>query len=163
MPCRRDSDRVEGVIGERKRFGTGPDGQHVGDASDGSGPCGIRASGSAATTLPGTRSAKETGDSASTSAEVEDLDCVRRQHPVDRLTRRRRAVAVVGVGDGAERQRPRGTTGESVTARTIPAGDHQLRPSRTEALPGSFLQLSDRVRCCGVPVVVGGLRGACGR
>jgi hypothetical protein len=47
--------------------------------------------------------AKETGDSAGPGAEVKDVDCARRQHPVDRLARRGRAVAVVGVGDGAKR------------------------------------------------------------
>jgi alkanesulfonate monooxygenase SsuD/methylene tetrahydromethanopterin reductase-like flavin-dependent oxidoreductase (luciferase family) len=47
--------------------------------------------------------AKETGDSAGPGAEVKDVDCARRQHPVDRLAPRGRAGAVGGVGDRFDR------------------------------------------------------------
>jgi hypothetical protein len=62
VPCRRDSDRVEGGTSERERLGTGPDGQHIRDAAneDRAHP-GVGLDGDH---LAGHPLAKETGDSA---------------------------------------------------------------------------------------------------
>jgi hypothetical protein len=59
--------------------------------------------------------------------------------------------------------------GESVIARTIPGGDHQLRPSRTEALRRIQNVVADRelrvdlgrCRLCGAPATVELFAGHC--